>query len=325
MQSRNPNPFSSFVALPARGGNRYTARRVHVPAWSRRMSTDLPRPLLRLAYGRAADEYLRSLPPEHFMEATPQARQREITVESLALLKAQRADVQYFNELLVQYPFGRARDVHQVVPDNMVVLSDALIVATGSYDVPLQPVRPFWTLEYVSKSSKRKDYEDSFHKYERELKVPYSLVFYPETQDLTLFHLRGRRYPRSAPMPSGGIRSQNWRWKWRCKTAGRASGIRDSCCPCRLTCSATWRTPAASCTRNGSGPTRSGNGPNGCSPSCAHSGSTRRNRTQPVPPRSRLRGGNRSASGSTTSSRSAVPSSRSPALDRPASIPSRCG
>lgn len=158
------------------------------------MATDLPRPLLRLAYERAAQAYLRSLPLEHFMEAIPQATQREITVESLALVKPRRPDLQYFNELLVLYPFGRAQTIHQVVPDNMVVLSEPPIVADGSYDVPFQPARPFWTLEYVSKSSERKDYEDSFREYERELKVPYYLIFYPEIQELTLFHLRGRKY-----------------------------------------------------------------------------------------------------------------------------------
>jgi Uma2 family endonuclease len=48
--------------------------------------------------------------------------------------------------------------------------------------VPLAPAPPFWVLEYVSKDSERKDYTDRFRKYERELKVPYYLVFYPEDQ-----------------------------------------------------------------------------------------------------------------------------------------------
>jgi Uma2 family endonuclease len=167
------------------------------------MSTDLPRPLLEIAYSRAAEEYLRNLPLEHFMEATPQARQREITIESLALVKARRSDLHYFNELLVQYPYGRGQKIRQVVPDNMVVLTEKTIDAEGSYDLPLQPAPPFWTLEYVSKHNKRKDYEDSFHKYERELKVPYYLLFYPDNQDLTLFHLRGRKY-QSVPANDAG-------------------------------------------------------------------------------------------------------------------------
>src|SRR5437879_10718695 len=90
-------------------------------------------------YNKAAEEYLRSLPPEHFMEATPQATQREITVESLALVKARRPEVQYFNELLVQYPHGRGKRIRQVVPDNMVVLHPDPIEAVGSYDLPFQP------------------------------------------------------------------------------------------------------------------------------------------------------------------------------------------
>jgi Uma2 family endonuclease len=159
-----------------------------------RMATEKPRILLRLDYADAAQTYLRSLPREHFMEATPQATQREITVESLALLKAQRPDVQYFNELLVQYPHGRQHKIRQVVPDNMVVVHPEPIDAEDSYDVLFQPVRPFWVLEYLSPNSRRKDYDDSFRRYERELKVPYYLLSYPDPHDLTLFRHTGRKY-----------------------------------------------------------------------------------------------------------------------------------
>jgi Uma2 family endonuclease len=161
------------------------------------MAKEKPRTFLRLEYEDAAQAYLRWLRaehPEHFMEATPQAYQREITVESLALLKASRPDVQYFNELLVQYPYGRPQRIRQVVPDNMVVVHSEELEAVGSFDLPLQPARPLWVMEYVSKESRRKDHEDSFKKYERELKVPYYLLFYPDNQELTLFRLSGRKY-----------------------------------------------------------------------------------------------------------------------------------
>ncbi len=158
------------------------------------MSTDKPRQLLRIEYEKSAEAYLQSLPREHHMEATPQATQREITLASLALVHARRPDVQYFNELLIQYPHGRQQRIRQVVPDNMVVLHPEPIRAYGSYDLPLQPVEPLWVLEYVSKGSERKDYEDSFRKYERELKIPYYLLFYPDNQELTLFRYRGGRY-----------------------------------------------------------------------------------------------------------------------------------
>jgi hypothetical protein len=47
------------------------------------MSTaDLPRPLIALRYAEAAEAYLRSLPLEHFMEATGQSTQRKITLEA---------------------------------------------------------------------------------------------------------------------------------------------------------------------------------------------------------------------------------------------------
>jgi Uma2 family endonuclease len=167
------------------------------------MSARKPRPLLRIAYEEAAEAYLRSLPLDHFMEATDQATQREIFVESLALVHAQRPEVQYFNDLLIQYPWGRDEHIERVVPDNMVVAEP--IRARGSYDLPFQPVGPLWVLEYVSKSNKRKDYDESFRKYERQLKVPYYLVFYPDTQDLTLFKRGRSRYAAVKPNGSGRV------------------------------------------------------------------------------------------------------------------------
>jgi Uma2 family endonuclease len=168
------------------------------------MASKLPIGLLRYAYAKAADDYLRSLPLEHFMEVTGQATQRTITLESFDLVHARRPDVQIFNELLVQFPVRGRRRPAQVVPDNMVVVWKEPIDAQGSYDVPLQPVRPFWVFEYVSPSNRRKDYEDSFEKYER-LKVPYYLVFYPDTQDLTLFHHNGEKYVSKKPNRRGRL------------------------------------------------------------------------------------------------------------------------
>jgi hypothetical protein len=85
----------------------------------------------------------------------------------------------------------------------MVVIWKDPIGAEGSYDVPLQPAGPFWTLECVSKHNRRKDYEESFEKYEKELKVPYYLVFYPDNQELTLYHHTGRKYRAIPPNDNG--------------------------------------------------------------------------------------------------------------------------
>jgi Uma2 family endonuclease len=128
------------------------------------MSSVKSRANVAAAYEKAAQEYLRSLPLEHFMEGIDQARQREITLESLALLKTRRPDVQVFNELLVQYPVrGRSRP-GQVVPDNMVIISDQPVQAKLSYSTPVEAAKPFWVFEYVSQGNRRKDYEDSFRK-----------------------------------------------------------------------------------------------------------------------------------------------------------------
>src|SRR5262249_11002062 len=123
------------------------------------MATEVSREELRAFFEQAARDYLASLPLEHFMEATAQAKQREIFVESMAVAHALRPDIQPFNELLLQRKVKGHKKPVQVVPDNMVVLHHELIDADGSYDLDLQPVGPLLVLEYVSKSSKRKDYD----------------------------------------------------------------------------------------------------------------------------------------------------------------------
>jgi len=169
------------------------------------MASIKPRHLLSLEYDRYAREYLRRLRPEHFMEAFGQSTQRKITVESLDLVQARRPEVQVFSGLLVQYPHGREPRPHQVVPDNMVVLHDTPLKVEGSFDIPMQPAGPFWVLEYVFKNSERKDYDDSFYKYEQELKVPYYLIFHPEEQELTLFRHTKRKYVSVKPNEHGRL------------------------------------------------------------------------------------------------------------------------
>jgi Uma2 family endonuclease len=168
------------------------------------MST-VPRQLLEVKYARAAREYLYSLPLEHFMEAVPQATQRKVTLSSFDLVHARRPDVQVFNELLLQYRLGKKPKIHQVVPDNTVVVHPEPIQAETSYDIELQPVGPLMVLEYVSKNSERKDYDESLRKYERELKVPYYLVFYTDDQYLCLFHLRRSKYVSTKPNAQGRL------------------------------------------------------------------------------------------------------------------------
>jgi hypothetical protein len=85
----------------------------------------------------------------------------------------------------------------------MVVLHDGPLSIEGSFDIPLQPVGPFLVLEYVSKSSRRKDYEENGPRYEKDLKVPYYLMFHPEIQELTLFHLEGEKYVSVKPNDQG--------------------------------------------------------------------------------------------------------------------------
>lgn len=155
-------------------------------------------------YEEAAREYMAGLPLEHFMESTPHSTQREITLESLALVRARRPDVVVCNELLVQYPLNG--DPGRVCPDNMVVLSPIPLGDLTSFNPVFdQPAHILWTLEYVSPSNKRKDYEDNYRRYRDELKVPYYLIFDPETKDLRLYHHNGFDYESVAPNHEGRL------------------------------------------------------------------------------------------------------------------------
>jgi Uma2 family endonuclease len=167
--------------------------------------TESTRAALEARYYQAALDYLHSLPLEHFMESTPHSTQRKITLESLDLLVARRPDVHVYNELLVQYSLPRRKKLGQVVPDNMVVIHDGPIDVDLSYGLPLVNVHPFWMLEYVSKNNKRKDYVDNLRRYERELKVPYYLLFDYIKQKLILYRHDGKHYVALEPNARGRL------------------------------------------------------------------------------------------------------------------------
>jgi Uma2 family endonuclease len=156
-------------------------------------------------YERAAQAYCESLPPEHFMEATPQYTQREITGESFAVLRTRIKDFQYFGELLVQ-AVREDGSLVQVVPDNMAILSDEPYRPRTSYALELEKAPIFWVLEWVSKNSQGKDYGDSFKKYEEDLQVPYCLMFNPDEQDLRMYRYNGEGYVRMEPDSRGRMR-----------------------------------------------------------------------------------------------------------------------
>ena len=81
----------------------------------------------------------------------------------------------------------------------MVVVHDGGLKVDTSYDLPFQPAPPYWVLEYVSRRSKRKDYETNFDRYEQELKVPYYLLFYPDDEELSLYRIRRSKYASVKP------------------------------------------------------------------------------------------------------------------------------
>ena len=156
---------------------------------------------LKRFYERDASEYCGSLPLEHFMESIEQSKQRKITVCSLELVVAVWPEFQVFSELMIQY-VAPGKDPYKplrVVPDNMVLVHSEPIDAHGSYATAVQPVLPILVLEYVSRRSKGKDYEDNRKKYERDLKIPYYLLFDPEAGDMAVLHRVKSKYVRVKP------------------------------------------------------------------------------------------------------------------------------
>lgn len=155
-------------------------------------------------FERDAQKYMASLPLEHFMESTPQSRQREVTSSSFALVNQRNPRFHYFGELMMHRKKEGAI-VLRVVPDNMVVVGDIRDRQRSSYPVDLEAEPVFWTLEYVSESNKRKDYVDNFQKYETDFRVPYHLIFDPEEQDLQFYRHNGSRYVILEPNDKGRL------------------------------------------------------------------------------------------------------------------------
>jgi hypothetical protein len=152
-------------------------------------------------YELAAQQYMGNLQPCIFVDDTAKTTQRIITLASFALLKCWLDTLQDFNELLVQY-FVNGR-LRRLVPDNCFRLSKKPLLANSTFAADLEEDKLFMVLEYVSAHSLRKDYWGSFRKYERELKVPYCLMFYPERQDLRLHHHTGKGYERVTANAAG--------------------------------------------------------------------------------------------------------------------------
>ena len=159
------------------------------------MKEPSPIQMTAIYFADAAEEYLnflRKKHPEHFMESVAQATQRKITVASLDLVAAERPDVHVYSELLIQWR-DKENELRRVVPDNMIVVAEKKPKVSTNFASPIQPARPFFVLEYVSKSNGRKDYQKSYDKYEAELKVPYYLIFYPDAQELSLYKFNKRK------------------------------------------------------------------------------------------------------------------------------------
>lgn len=170
----------------------------------RTIPNEVSRAALEAYYEAAAQKYLRKLKPEDFAEPGSEGAQRGITLASLSMIRARRPEIQYFNNLLVQYPpAGRKRNPGQVLPDNMIVVHPTPLRVLGHYSLPLQPFAPSLVVDYVCEQGERKHDASNRKKYEEDLKIPYYLRIYPDAHELTLLRHDGTRYAPVLPDAAG--------------------------------------------------------------------------------------------------------------------------
>lgn len=157
---------------------------------------------LEREYDEAARAYQATLTWENYMESPEQATQRKITVACLDVVSRRCPEVQVFNELCLQYRLRKGGTIKHIVPDNMIVFHDGKLRLKGAYPLELLP-KPLVVMEYVSRSNSRKDYEGSYDKYEKTLKIPYYLLFNPDIEEMNLFHRGTRKYLSVKPNSRG--------------------------------------------------------------------------------------------------------------------------
>ncbi len=148
-------------------------------------------------FDRAEAEYLEWERQHDMSESEWCFIQRAITVHALSLLKLWHfPSVFVYNEMLLLYPMDEGTG--RVVPDNFITFNiQPPEDLNNSYRVT-PTKRPFWVLEYVSESSERKDYKESFSKYEEQLQVPYCTLFNPVSKALEMHRHNGVTYDELA-------------------------------------------------------------------------------------------------------------------------------
>jgi Putative restriction endonuclease len=130
-----------------------------------------------------------------------QAKQRDITRWSFEIIRGVRPDVQPFTKLLIQFP-DRDGVPDWIAPESTVFLHSTPLKIGNSFDVPFQPVGPFFVLEYLTEANQR-SIQENYEWCERELKIPYYLRFDFETNAITLLNLKDGRYSALPPDANG--------------------------------------------------------------------------------------------------------------------------
>lgn len=131
-----------------------------------------------------------------------QAKQRDITRWSFEVVRGARPDVQPFTNLLIQFPAGDNEAPDWIAPDNSVFVHAAPLDIGNSFDIPFQPVRPFFVLEYLTEANRRR-IQENYELCERKLEIRYYLRFDFNASTLELFKLDGGKYSTILPNAFG--------------------------------------------------------------------------------------------------------------------------
>ncbi|QJW96516.1 hypothetical protein FTUN_4073 [Frigoriglobus tundricola] len=159
------------------------------------MIADPDRSELELKYRYSAAAYWFIQRHCHDDVEPKQATQRDITRWAFEVVRGARPDVYPFTNLLIQFTQKGEEEPGQLAPDNSVFVHSTPLKVGVSFDTPFQPVKPFVVMEYTERSRAER--------YEKELKVPYYLLFYPDADEFTLFRLGEKGYSSVLPNANG--------------------------------------------------------------------------------------------------------------------------
>ena len=160
------------------------------------MSTALASQLTFEDYEREARDCIKNLPAGYPVSHPKQAKQREITNAAFALMRVVHKDFHYFSRLRVNY--SRGDELRRIAPDNIISFGFASHTSGGNCAIGGNRCSLLAAFTYDCFSPPEESRQD-FCVFEKELAVPYYVLFYPLHQSLRLYIHNGKNYDLASP------------------------------------------------------------------------------------------------------------------------------